>query len=132
MVPYKFLAYCFAFQLISVVYSLDDEEITAAARRRFVPNPLESHALLHSAEELSDCQYLPYLVSQSLTHICMVSQLSYPSCLRHYPICTIPGVIATRRSLHKIPELGGQEFKTSEYIKTVLNDLGIPFKCVKT
>lgn len=35
--------------------------------------------------------------------------------------------LAIRRHLHKNPELSFQEFKTSEYIKERLNELGIPF-----
>ncbi len=37
-------------------------------------------------------------------------------------------ILNHRRHLHKYPELSFQEFKTSEYIKNVLNELGIPFK----
>ena len=33
-----------------------------------------------------------------------------------------------RRDLHKIPEIGLKEYKTSEYIKNKLNDWGIDFK----
>ena len=33
-----------------------------------------------------------------------------------------------RRALHKIPELGFNEYKTSKYIKNVLGSLGIPYE----
>jgi len=36
--------------------------------------------------------------------------------------------IKHRRGLHKIPELGFNEYKTSQYIKSVLKTLGIPYK----
>ena len=39
-------------------------------------------------------------------------------------------LIATRRALHKIPETAFEEFKTSEFIKSRLTELGIPFESV--
>jgi len=41
-------------------------------------------------------------------------------------------VIQQRRELHKIPELGYKEFKTSAYIQKVLNKLGFKFQTVGT
>lgn len=42
-------------------------------------------------------------------------------------------LIAIRRELHKIPELGTKEFKTSAYIKAKLDELGIFYKeCYNT
>lgn len=37
-------------------------------------------------------------------------------------------VVAWRRHIHSHPELSGEEKKTSEFIQSVLTDLGIPFK----
>lgn len=34
----------------------------------------------------------------------------------------------TRRALHQIPEMGFEEYKTAEYIKGCLKELGIPFE----
>ena len=36
-------------------------------------------------------------------------------------------LIIIRRELHKYPEIGMEEFKTQELIKTFLKDEGIPF-----
>lgn len=40
----------------------------------------------------------------------------------------LPNVVALREELHKIPEVGFQEFETAEVIKRELSKLGIPFK----
>ncbi len=40
----------------------------------------------------------------------------------------LPRVMELRKELHKIPELGFQEFKTAEVIKNELERIGIPFK----
>lgn len=37
-------------------------------------------------------------------------------------------LISTRRALHKIPETAFEEFRTSEFIKSRLAELGIPYK----
>jgi len=37
-------------------------------------------------------------------------------------------VVATRHDLHRIPEIGLEEFKTAEYIEKRLGELGIPFQ----
>lgn len=34
-----------------------------------------------------------------------------------------------RRELHKLAEIGNNEYKTCEYIKRYLNDIGVSFKC---
>lgn len=39
-------------------------------------------------------------------------------------------LIQMRRVLHRIPELSGQEYKTSEYIKKQLSSFGIPYTCM--
>lgn len=41
-------------------------------------------------------------------------------------------VIKLRRELHKIPELGFEEFKTSEYLRNILTENNIPFNTAKT
>ncbi len=41
-------------------------------------------------------------------------------------------VIAHRRWLHQHPELGFEEFKTSEYIKNNLEKIGLPYRSVAT
>jgi len=41
-------------------------------------------------------------------------------------ICLIiPEVIKIRRYLHMYPELSGQEYKTSQYIRDSLNSIGL-------
>lgn len=44
----------------------------------------------------------------------------------------LPWMIEIRRDLHRIPELAYKEFKTSEYIQTVLKELNLPFETVGT
>ena len=44
----------------------------------------------------------------------------------------LPFMVKHRRELHKIPELGYEEFKTSAYIQGVLKDLGFKFVTVGT
>lgn len=39
-------------------------------------------------------------------------------------------VIKTRRYLHRYPELSGQEYKTSKYIKDMLDSIGVPSEIV--
>jgi hippurate hydrolase len=43
-----------------------------------------------------------------------------------------PELIHVRRHLHANPELSYQEFKTAEYVKTKLTELGIPFESKAT
>lgn len=43
-----------------------------------------------------------------------------------------PELITVRRYLHANPELSYQEFKTAEYVKTKLSELGIPFESKAT
>jgi amidohydrolase len=42
----------------------------------------------------------------------------------------LPEVIEHRRHLHANPELSFQEYKTSAYVKEVLNNIGLPWKAV--
>jgi len=44
----------------------------------------------------------------------------------------LPWTIQKRRDLHKIPEVAYKEFKTSEYIQSVLKELNLPFITVGT
>lgn len=44
----------------------------------------------------------------------------------------IPEVIKIRHYLHMYPELSGKEYKTSQYIKNTMDDIGIPAKIVGT
>ena len=39
-----------------------------------------------------------------------------------------PWLVNTRRALHQIPELIYEEFKTSEYIRKALDDLGVTYR----
>jgi len=43
-----------------------------------------------------------------------------------------PWMVGHRRELHKIPELGHKEFKTSAYLQKVLKSLGLAFQTVGT
>ena len=44
----------------------------------------------------------------------------------------LPWMITHRRALHKIPELGFKEFKTSAYLQKTLKELGFEFKTAGT
>ena len=41
-----------------------------------------------------------------------------------------PKIVDHRRIIHRNPELSFEEFRTSEYIQTCLNCLGIPYKVI--
>jgi amidohydrolase len=43
-----------------------------------------------------------------------------------------PWLVQTRRALHAIPEPGDQEVKTHSYVKSVLDELGIPYVARRT
>ena len=43
-----------------------------------------------------------------------------------------PWVVETRRALHRIPEIGFQEFKTQQLIKDTLDELSIPYTTHRT
>ncbi|TXT49551.1 MAG: amidohydrolase [Spirochaetes bacterium] len=43
-----------------------------------------------------------------------------------------PWLVQNRRALHKIPEPGDQEIKTQSYVKSVLDELGIPYVVRRT
>lgn len=40
-------------------------------------------------------------------------------------------IIALRRHFHRHPELGGHEVETSLYIRKLLDEMGIPYRCVE-
>ncbi len=43
--------------------------------------------------------------------------------------CVKEAVIGHRRTIHRLAELGGKEYKTRDYVLEQIRRLGLPYRC---